>query len=107
MGGKGEPYLLVLGQLRAEDRAIVAAAAQRMDADLKTTISAKAAQEAVQTRQPLLLLIETAAVGAELLCQGLRSNDRVRGTPIIGMPRELNDRAFARAFDWGVDDLVE
>jgi hypothetical protein len=23
------------------------------------------------------------------------------------MPRELNDRAFSRAFDWGVDDLVQ
>jgi DNA-binding response OmpR family regulator len=107
MAGKGEPYILVLGQLRAEDRAIVSAAAQRMDADLKATISAKAALEAVQTRQPLLLLIETAAAGAELLCQGVRTSDRARGTPIIGMPRELNDRAFARSFDWGVDDLVE
>jgi DNA-binding response OmpR family regulator len=107
MGGKGEPYFLVLGQLRAEDRASVAAAAQRMDAELKTTISAKAALEAVQTRPPLLLLVETAAAGADALCGAVRSNDRVRSTPIIGMPRELNDRAFSRAFDWGVDDLVE
>lgn len=107
MGGKGEPYLLVLGQLRAEDRAIVAAAAKRMDADLKTTIVAKAALEAVQTRPPLLLLVETAAAGADALCSGVRSNERVRFTPIIGMPRELNDRAFSRAFDSGVDDLVE
>jgi hypothetical protein len=107
MGQKGEPYLLVLGQLRAEHRAIAAAAAQRMDAELRTTVSAKAALEAVQTRAPLVLLIETSAAGAAGLCQGVRSNDRVRGVPIIGMPRELNDRAFSRAFDWGADDLVE
>jgi hypothetical protein len=107
MAGKGEPYLLVLGQLRAEDRAIVAAAAQRIDAELKATISSKAALEAAQTRPPLLLLVETAAAGADALCNGVRSTERARATPIIGLPRELNDRAFSRAFDWGVDDLVE
>jgi DNA-binding response OmpR family regulator len=106
MAGSTGLSILALGQFKSEERAVVEAAAQRVGATLHSTMSAKTGWRMLKEVDPDAVLVETAAVGADKLCQVIRNERRWQGIPIVGLPRDLNDRIFAKAYSWGVDDLV-
>lgn len=106
MAGSAGLSILALGQLKSEERAVVEAAAKRVGATLHSTMSAKTGWRMLKEVDPDAVLVETAAVGADKLCQVIRNEKRWQGIPIVGLPRDLNDRIFAKSYSWGVDDLV-
>ncbi len=64
------------------------------------------APEALASAEPLAIVVQMDAPGAEGTYGYLRGQARFAQVPLFGIPGERNDLAFTELFSWGGDDLV-
>jgi DNA-binding response OmpR family regulator len=98
--------LLTFGQLRAEHRAVVEAAVLEAKLDVVFVVTPEEANRFLETSDDVLLLVQTTSLGAEDVCRRLRASGAHQDAPIVAMSRELSDLPYAKAYSWGVDDVV-
>jgi hypothetical protein len=98
--------LLALVRSRADQQAPLERVASAAGYELELTETTPLAAASLRRTPPAVLLVEANARGAEDLCQKARLGRDPGDLCVLVAARKLNDVAFAKAFQWGADDLV-
>jgi hypothetical protein len=98
--------LLALVRSRADQQAPLERVTAAAGYELELTETIPLAAASLRKAPPTALLVEATARGAEELCQKARLGRVPGDLCLLVAARKLNDVAFAKAFHWGADDLV-
>lgn len=96
--------ILVYGQFRGEDLALIAEAASQAAAGVTRAESLEQAISWLEEHEAQALLCHVDE--SEQLAVQARSRSRLTKLPIIALSQSLTDLDFVSAFSWGADDVV-
>ena len=98
--------VLVLAELSSAQLSSLRANAERAGFRLHAASKLKAAVASLAATPPQAVLVGLSTSGAEELCAKVRGKRRASDIAIFGAASKLTDLAFAKAFQWGADDVI-
>lgn len=98
--------LLVLANLDEDARQTLVSEAEAAGYHACVVDTLQAAVLALTMRRPAAMLVGLDLPVAPTLCQKVRSKRCSVDTAILGVVETVDDKSFARALAWGVDDVV-
>lgn len=99
--------LLALGKFGELSRGELEAIAAQSDHQLVIANDVTKAKEFLEHAHPQAVMVDVQQEGTEAFCLALRAQLSHALTPIVAVVDEVSDLAFAGAFSWGGDDVVE
>lgn len=98
--------LLALGIFERWEREQLAQISAESGHELVVAHDTDNAAAYLETHQPHVVLVDTRLPEGETFCLNMRARLAHALTPIVALAQEVSDLAFAGAFSWGGDDVV-